>query len=558
METLLSKRIVQPRRALNLALATLLALSILLTAASSYNKGTPDRASWFFDRSYTPSREVLKYLKQERKVSQHHSILKSDGLELLDFDRDHIKVLYPEVIDEVYNRTNLDAVDWSKLAYVLYATSKSHMCNAMMKLAELKKFGSRAQLVMLVNQEFLDEQKCPVEYKLLTEFALQYDVRLKGTEIIQMGGDSVNIWLSSFTKLMVFNQTEYDRVVYMDSDAILTQGHVDELFFIPPCKLAVSTAYWMMKIKFEKGISDKYDPVDYGFNPLTTSQRRNRIDRLINDEITAFVDPENGYLKIHQDHQDRRSMVNEKNFYTNLYNHLPDYPAIRDFDLTNIVMVIQPSEELYERVLYAMAHKAKNEFDMELVQNRIFPLRKVLRTQWFNSPYHSPNMTMQERIEEVPEFMILPHQVYGTLTPQFNSEKTHYSYMADAHEQVFAHHQLQTSSRTRPYYYIEDEHRPGDIIFDRVKYLHFSDAPIPKPWFKQIPTAPYMGYRTRCPAFRDFSAKDGRVKPRHKTEDCSGAEHWEEAHRMFQTLRKEVCGLDLIETKEDTYHSIIN
>jgi alpha-N-acetylglucosamine transferase len=518
--------------------------------------------SLIFKQRLHPSKDVLRHLKVERNVTSHHTIFKDGkGHELLDFDREHLKVLYPEVINEIYDRIDVGSVDWSKYAYIMYATSKSHMCNAMMKLAELKKFGSKADLVMLVKQEYLSQTENPAEYEMLTNFANEYGVKLKPTEVIQMGGDSVNIWLSSYTKLLVFNQTEYDRIIYMDSDAILLRDSLDELFFIPPCKMAVSTAYWLTRLKFEKEeIREKYDPNDYGFKPLTRAQRNVKIDRFINDNITPFIDPKTSYLPIHQNETTSalETEINEKNFYTNIYNSLPNYPTLNEFDLTNIVMVIQPSAELYNRVLYAMENKGQDEYDMELVQYHMFNLRRILRAQWFNSAYHSPNISFQQRLDEIPEMMLLPHQVYGTLTQQLNIERVHFSYMADTHEQVFAHHQLETHTREPAYYSIEGEPEPGDIVFNMVKYLHFSDAPIPKPWFKRRPDASYMGFRTRCPSFRDFHADDDRVKPKDTTEDCSGGRNWETAHHMFEKLRKDVCGLDLIDTKEDTYYSVIN
>lgn len=87
---------------------------------------------------------------------QSHSIIKDQTLnhQILDYDRDNIKYIYPEVVEQIYNNTDLDGVDWSKYAYVLYATSSAHMCNAMMIFAELRKFKTKAQLVMLVNADF--------------------------------------------------------------------------------------------------------------------------------------------------------------------------------------------------------------------------------------------------------------------------------------------------------------------------------------------------------------------------------------------------------------------
>lgn len=51
-------------------------------------------------------------------------------------------------------------------------------------------------------------------------------------------------WAESFTKLLAFNQTQYARVLSLDSDALLLQT-MDELFLLPPFPLAMPRAYWL-------------------------------------------------------------------------------------------------------------------------------------------------------------------------------------------------------------------------------------------------------------------------------------------------------------------------
>lgn len=55
-----------------------------------------------------------------------------------------------------------------------------------------------------------------------------------------------DFWFDSFTKFLAFNQTQYDRVLFLDTDATL-QSHLDALFFIPPAVIAVPKAYWIAK-----------------------------------------------------------------------------------------------------------------------------------------------------------------------------------------------------------------------------------------------------------------------------------------------------------------------
>lgn len=72
---------------------------------------------------------------------------------------------------------------------------------------------------------------------------------------------SAATWSSSYTKLLAFNQTEYDRVLNLDSDATLLQVRyrswlffplqltcmkaMDELFLLPPNSVAMPRAYWL-------------------------------------------------------------------------------------------------------------------------------------------------------------------------------------------------------------------------------------------------------------------------------------------------------------------------
>jgi hypothetical protein len=51
-------------------------------------------------------------------------------------------------------------------------------------------------------------------------------------------------WSQSFTKLLAFNQTQYKRVLSLDSDATLLQ-HMDELFVLPATPVAMPRAYWL-------------------------------------------------------------------------------------------------------------------------------------------------------------------------------------------------------------------------------------------------------------------------------------------------------------------------
>lgn len=59
-----------------------------------------------------------------------------------------------------------------------------------------------------------------------------------------MRADSGPNWADSYTKLQAFKQTQYDRLIAIDSDSLLL-GSLDELFFVPPAAAVMPHAYWL-------------------------------------------------------------------------------------------------------------------------------------------------------------------------------------------------------------------------------------------------------------------------------------------------------------------------
>lgn len=52
-------------------------------------------------------------------------------------------------------------------------------------------------------------------------------------------------WADSYTKLLAFNQTQYSRVLSLDSDSTILKP-MDELFLMPPVSVAMPRAYWLL------------------------------------------------------------------------------------------------------------------------------------------------------------------------------------------------------------------------------------------------------------------------------------------------------------------------
>ncbi|KAI0536501.1 glucose N-acetyltransferase [Xylaria digitata] len=241
------------------------------------------------------------------------------------------------------------SVDWSRYAYTQYATNKEYLCNSVMIFETLHRLQAKAERVMMYPEKMMDPTETnpdSYEAKLLVKARDQYGVKLRPVSVQRRsGGDAT--WAESFTKLLAFNQTQYLRVLHVDSDATILQP-MDELFLMPPCPVAMPRAYWL-----------------FPDNKILSSQ----------------------------------------------------------------LMLIQPSEIEFDRVMKQVESSSRNDYDMEIV----------------NQLYGD-------------SAMILPHRPYDLLTGEFRGDN-HQNYLGTDRE----------------------EFDPA-TIFSEAKYLHFSDWPVPKPW----------------------------------------------------------------------------
>ncbi|OTB01624.1 glycosyltransferase family 8 protein [Hypoxylon sp. CI-4A] len=137
-------------------------------------------------------------------------------------------------------------VDWSRYAYTQYVTNAAYLCNSVMIFETLSRLGSKADRVMMYPENMMDPaEKNPTseEAKLLVKAREEYKVKLVPVSVQRRSGAD-STWAESFTKLLAFNQTQYDRVLNVDSDATILQT-MDELFLSPPCPVAMPRAYWL-------------------------------------------------------------------------------------------------------------------------------------------------------------------------------------------------------------------------------------------------------------------------------------------------------------------------
>ncbi|PKY03740.1 nucleotide-diphospho-sugar transferase [Aspergillus campestris IBT 28561] len=147
------------------------------------------------------------------------------------------------------SHVDYDLVDWSRYGYTVYATSSAYICNALMVFEALDRLGSRAKRVLFYPEQwdvFMESDRGRDE-SLLVAAAERYGVQLVPVDAQMMrgGGESNEPWDKSITKLLAFGETEFDRVIHIDTDATVL-NNMDELFFLPSAKVAMPRAYWAL------------------------------------------------------------------------------------------------------------------------------------------------------------------------------------------------------------------------------------------------------------------------------------------------------------------------
>lgn len=122
-----------------------------------------------------------------------------------------------------------DGVQWSDFAYVQYVTNANYLCNSLMILDALYHSKAKADRIMMYPEEWHvaedNTTDAPPESKLLAKARDAYHAKLVPIQVQSFEkGDAT--WKDSYTKLLAFNQTQYKRVMSLDSDAIVREVSV--------------------------------------------------------------------------------------------------------------------------------------------------------------------------------------------------------------------------------------------------------------------------------------------------------------------------------------------
>lgn len=117
------------------------------------------------------------------------------------------------------------SVNWDDFAYCQYVTNEAYLCNSLMIFASLKELGAKAHRLMLYPEEWIVGDDSP-SGRLLAKARDEYGVVLQPIHVQRFAGEPT--WAESFTKLLAFNQTQYKRVLSLDSDATVLKVRLEE------------------------------------------------------------------------------------------------------------------------------------------------------------------------------------------------------------------------------------------------------------------------------------------------------------------------------------------
>ncbi|KAL3229984.1 Glucose N-acetyltransferase 1 [Nakaseomyces bracarensis] len=411
----------------------------------------------------------LMHFQMEQEVSFYRKFfrIKKDGLNKI-YDPLDIKQIPAETIDDLYKRrmdmaTNGKPIDWDKLAYVNYVTDVNYLCNSLLMFDALKnQYHTKAKLVVLIGEKLLKEDSNGVHahvqqliHKLRAIDPSQ--VVIKTVPDITKASDGTP-WRESFTKLNVFNLVEYDRIVYMDNDAML-QGHMDELFFLPDyIKFAAPLEYWALhesdlKVSYKELQKDKLSINLEKYTSVLSNRIRN------GKEIYNHL-PRLPY-HLYMTHDVAKALLDS----ASSFGHLLQGRAKTKAAWTSDVMVIKPSAETFtyiKEIAIPAIMKQKEEYDMDVINNELYNMRKQVTKQFA--------LFRKLRSAYTPEVLVLPFSRYGLLTGSIKNPG----------QNIFIENDIVGFKRVEQNGN-EVKKDTRDIV-KNAKYIHYSDFPLGKPW----------------------------------------------------------------------------
>ena len=476
----------------------LVKLALFHIAASGpgvFQVPTDGKATGLFGKdSIFQDPNIKKLLAQETLSEKQTDKL----VEYFGFDPSDIKAIQHETLFQILRSKLVDlgkgCDDWTKIAYVQYATDIEHICPAIINFQRLKEKEAEAYFVFLYagNKTSLDNRNDD-EARLLRRLEAT-GAAIKYVPLISFGSDS-NDRAKSFTKIYAFSLTEYKRVVFLDSDSLVLQN-MDELFSLPDSILAAPINY--VNFRHFKKIKFKMDDA-----VLTPYDRATGISEF----YEAYIKSEQGYGS--------EWMLRE------IYPELPSMKVPIElldsykskFQLSSHILVIHPNKQIFEMLMDALKKGTKSESDTDLLNN-VFDLARIVNEH--GNYFRILDDTEDENqpvAKYIPLVQIIPHNPFALISGEFRKfQREHDCYLADPTnllEMGYHYSALKyTDAVKSPFGTLDNEESDSFVhpeipywswywnrqmttygwgaktILDDAKFIHFADVPMPKPWVR--------------------------------------------------------------------------
>ncbi|XP_052782713.1 uncharacterized protein LOC128218967 [Mya arenaria] len=124
-----------------------------------------------------------------------------------------------------------------RLAFGYYAVTREHFIATIVNIKRLRKLATRnVDFIILTN--------------LVSKIKTSPDVKIIKYPKLQ---SPFGYYKDCFTKLLFFNMTDYERIIFMDVDTLVLKSP-DVLFDLPPVPLAAPIAYWLDPPEFTSAL----------------------------------------------------------------------------------------------------------------------------------------------------------------------------------------------------------------------------------------------------------------------------------------------------------------
>ncbi|GME82827.1 unnamed protein product [Ambrosiozyma monospora] len=298
------------------------------------------------------SLSTIKVLKYDGSSAEHQLSIfeKQSGGNIMKSDKQGVKAIPYEVIQGLstnyilhhsdannknsnFSNFNPDSstINWSKFAYVTYFTSPDYLLSAVLNAKRLRQFNTEADITFLQATRSVS----PRTKKLIEKAKTDYQVKVIVVGEIRFR-TSDPTWANGFTKFHVFNLTQYDRVIFFDSDCLIYQN-MDELFLGLPPAMIYTPAHYLSFRDLEIG---KVRGVEGVSSPFRDAKARAmEIDHILgqtsSDDNKREIDVQRVYERLPSANLAIQSMLQNG----------------KKFELADYLFVLEPNEKVFNMLL---------------------------------------------------------------------------------------------------------------------------------------------------------------------------------------------------------------